>query len=214
MVEFKIDKNIRGTIDKIIFAENVKDVDQYLTAKEEVVLQAIKSQKSSNEIAEYNQGKYKIFVFIGKNKSNLDWQKLGGKVYSKIKNCRQIRAVFSGIKSENVYDVMFGIELASYRFDKYFTSKNNDFYPQLESISIKHKKIPNLSAYKPMASLANAVRYARDLINEPANEMTPKILATDIKRLEYLGLEVEILTEDVMKEKGFIWPVPQQLWQR
>ncbi len=203
MVEFKIDKNIRGTFDKIIFVENVKDVDQYLTAKEKVVFQAIKSRKSNNEITEYNQGKYTIFIFIGRNKSNLDWQKLGGKVYSKIKKCRQVKAIFSGIKSENVYDVMFGIELASYRFDKYFTSKNNDFYPQLESVYIKHKKISNLAGYKPMASLANAVRYGRDLINEPANELTPEIFAADIKRLEYLGLDVEILTEDEMKEKGF-----------
>ena len=47
------------------------------------------------------------------------------------------------------------------------------------------------------------MRYARDLINEPANNLTPEILSADIKRLEYLGLEVEIFDEKKMKELGF-----------
>lgn len=47
------------------------------------------------------------------------------------------------------------------------------------------------------------MRYARDLINEPANYLTPEVFAADIRRLEYLGLEVKILDEQAMKKRGF-----------
>lgn len=51
---------------------------------------------------------------------------------------------------------------------------------------------------KPLAVfflMANAVRYARDLCNEPANNLTPEIYAADIKRLDYLGIDVTVLDE-------------------
>jgi leucyl aminopeptidase len=51
--------------------------------------------------------------------------------------------------------------------------------------------------------LANAVRYARDLINEPSNELTPEIYAADIKRLEHLGLKITVLDKTELKKKGF-----------
>ena len=60
-----------------------------------------------------------------------------------------------------------------------------------------------MEGYKNNSCLANSVRYARDLINEPANVLNPEVMSQDIKRLEYLGLEVEILDEKAMLEKGF-----------
>ena len=48
--------------------------------------------------------------------------------------------------------------------------------------------------------MANAVRYARDLTNEPANYLLPEVFAADIERLESLGLEIEILDEKELKK--------------
>lgn len=54
--------------------------------------------------------------------------------------------------------------LGSYRFDKYFTRKPAEDYPVLEKVyfdSAEKDKI-SLGDFVDMASLANAVRYARD----------------------------------------------------
>ncbi len=51
-------------------------------------------------------------------------------------------------------------------------------------------------------ALANAVRYARDLCNEPANNLTPEIYAADIKRLDYLGIDVTVLDEAKLHDLG------------
>ena len=96
-----------------------------------------------------------------------------------------------------------GIELASYSFDKYHTNKKANEYPQLETINFLSKDKLNKKDYEPVAALANAVRYARDLTNEPSNELTPKIYAADIQRLEHLGLKITILDKQELKKKGF-----------
>ena len=96
-----------------------------------------------------------------------------------------------------------GAELGSYRFDKYFTKKKEEDFPQLEEIYFISHAFDKKPDYKNYAALANAVRYARDLCNEPANYLTPEVFAADIQRLEYLGLKVDILDKKAMKKAGF-----------
>ena len=60
----------------------------------------------------------------------------------------------------------------------------------------------NNQDYDNLRAVANAVRYARDLCNEPANYLTPEVFADDIKRLEYLGLKVDILEEKQIRANG------------
>ena len=93
--------------------------------------------------------------------------------------------------------------MASYRFDKYFTKKPASFYPTLEKITYVSSGLTNFEEYKNYASLNNAIRYARDLCNEPANNLSPELYSEDIKRLEYLGLDIDILDEEKMRENNF-----------
>ncbi|MBR1373215.1 leucyl aminopeptidase [bacterium] len=96
-----------------------------------------------------------------------------------------------------------GFELSSYSFDKYHTQKKATDFPKLETINFTAKEQLDKKDYAPTAALANAVRYARDLTNEPSNELTPEIYANDIKRLEHLGLKVTIMNKTELKKKGF-----------
>lgn len=203
MVEFAIGRNIATKHNKLIAATSAANIIKLLAKNELELASAIKKQKPEDKIKEYNLGEYAVFVQIFKGKSAVEWQKCGASAWHKIKNCREVKVALPAAKPQNIYDFSLGIELASYRFDKYFTKKKPSFYPQLEKVLYVGTGLKNLDGYKDSAALANAVRYARDLISEPANEMTPEIMASDIKRLEYLGLEVEILTEAAMKERGF-----------
>jgi len=138
-----------------------------------------------------------------------EMQNIGAKLYQKISNY-QSAIVFARHLPKTNYkasDILqnfgLGIELASYSFDKYHTDKKPEDFPKLEVVNFTAKEKLDKKDYAPIAALANAVRYARDLTNEPANELTPQIYAADIKRLEHLGLKITILNKDELKKKGF-----------
>jgi leucyl aminopeptidase len=59
-----------------------------------------------------------------------------------------------------------------------------------------------LAAFPPLAALADAVSFARDLVSEPANILYPAEFARRVKDLEELGLKVEILGEAEMTDLG------------
>lgn len=135
--------------------------------------------------------------------SPVDFEKLGGNLYKHIQKIEKVFVFSKNLSAEDVYHIAFGLELGSYRFDKYKTKQKPESLPKLETVTFVGGQKLSLKAYAPYAALANAVRYARDLINEPANNLTPEILAAEIKRLSYLGLKIEILDEKQMKAKGF-----------
>ena len=136
-------------------------------------------------------------------KDNLTF--MGGKIYRFIKNEENAAVLLArSLKKEAAYEMALGMELSSYSFDKYVTKRDQKDFAKLERVCFKAKgKTLNAKEYVPYAALANGVRYARDLTNEPANHLTPIMMAEDIKRLSYLGLEVEILDEKRMKSCGF-----------
>ncbi len=163
--------------------------------------QAVVAATSENKI---------VLLGCSLNPDKIELQKLGGNLYHYIKKY-QSAVVYAAkpasckIKTAEIaYNIAFGLELSSYRFDKYLTKRKPEEFPKLESVAFAADgKVISKDGYTPFAALANAVRYTRDLTNEPANNMTPVIMAEDIKRLEYLGLKVEILDEKAMKEKEF-----------
>ncbi len=202
MVEFALGKNIKVKSDKMLIASKTSQITAELNAEERILVSAINKQSPTDKIKEYSLGSYKVFVCVADAKQNaLEWQKSGAYAYKFLKNSREVKIKIIGFNEKAVCDFSFGLEMASYRFDKYFTKKKDDFYPKLERVVFTG--IKDFSDYKDFASLANCVRYARDLTNEPANQLTPEILASDIRRLEYLGLDIEVLDEQSMKEKGF-----------
>lgn len=202
MVEFVTGKNIKSAHDKIIIAAKATEIIEKLSEAEKFLLTAIKKQTAKDKLKVYNLGGYKLFTAVVDAKtSELKWRKIGAEYYKKIKKCREIKVQICGFDSSAYFNFAFGLELAAYRFDKYFTKKDKDFYPELEKIEFVG--IKDFNDYKDYAAVTNCVRYARDLINEPANNLTPEILASDILRLEYLGLNVEIIDENKMKELGF-----------
>lgn len=203
MVEFTIGRNIKGKDHKLMIACTAKEIRAFLTPQELEICSDLRQAKAGDKLLTYHMNGYQLFIkLVKKNLSPLEWQKLGAEIYEKIKDIREIKVCFCQEKNA-INDLSLGIEMAAYRFDKYFTKKPTSFYPQLEKVIYTNTGLKDLSMYKPVAALARSIRYARDLINEPANEMTPEIMASDIKRLSYLGLDIEVIDEKQMKERGF-----------
>ncbi len=58
------------------------------------------------------------------------------------------------------------------------------------------------AASAPFMALAEGIYFTRDLVNEPANTLTTDEFAARLAAMEELGLEVEILGEDRLREIG------------
>lgn len=97
-----------------------------------------------------------------------------------------------------------GARLGSYRFDKYRTKLPASKKPSVKSVKVaienpaKARKAYG-NFYGPVG---DGTLLARDLVMEPANVLYPKAYATRIKKLEDLGLKVEVLGEKKMKTLG------------
>jgi leucyl aminopeptidase len=97
----------------------------------------------------------------------------------------------------------FGIQLASYRFDRHRTTEKPEKKPSVKKVSIAVAD-PKVSAkaHKTLSGLADAICYARDLVSEPANILYPVEYAKRVKELSKLGLEIEVLGEKEMTKLG------------
>jgi leucyl aminopeptidase len=96
-----------------------------------------------------------------------------------------------------------GVRLAAYRFDKYRTKEPAEKKPSVVKTDVVSTDVDAaLEAFAPLAALADAVSFTRDLVSEPPNVLYPAEFARRVKALESLGLEVEILGEPEMRKLG------------
>ncbi len=103
----------------------------------------------------------------------------------------------------NAARAALGVRLASYRFDKYRTKEPAEKKPSIVKTQVVTSDVDkSLADFVPLAALADAVSFTRDLVSEPPNVLYPAEYAQRVKRLESLGLEVEIVGEAEMMKLG------------
>ena len=94
-----------------------------------------------------------------------------------------------------------GARLRTYRFDAYKTKKKDQV--QLDSIVFQSDETSKAkSNFAVLNAVAEGNHFARDLINEPANILTPEVFADRVKGLAKQGIKIEILTPTQMKKLG------------
>lgn len=99
-----------------------------------------------------------------------------------------------------------GALLGLYRFDKYKKPEENG-QRVIQRLTLLERDRAKIRAMEEGVHrgriLAEAVSFARDLVNEPANALTPSELATRAKRMASgLGLTIKILERADMKKLG------------
>jgi leucyl aminopeptidase len=96
-----------------------------------------------------------------------------------------------------------GAKLRAYTFDKYKTKTKAEDKPKLKTVSVITSALDKAKkAYAPLAAIADAVSFTRDIVSEPANVIYPETLAAECKKLSKLGVKVEVLNEAAMKKLG------------
>lgn len=168
---------------------------------ERTILQAGFEAKAGEYVNVYGGSSKIVLLGLGKSNDNLSIQNVGKKLFEIL--FHDENAYIFAENDKIAINLAYGVLIGSYGFDKYKTEKKDDEYTKLEQIILK--TVNNEKAteeFKPYLALVNGVRYCKDLCNEPAGYLTPEVFAYDIKRLEYLGIDVELLDIEAIKLKG------------
>jgi len=154
-----------------------------------------------------------LLVGLGKPASidALQFQNLGGNLTAHLNSAGEKEAAFlldpiDGVTlsaEEAAANLAYGAALRSYRFDRYRTKEKPESKPTLERFAVHLDKPAGAKKrFQTLEKIAESIAFARDLVSEPANVIYPESLAAEAKKLEDLGVEVEILDEKKLAKLG------------
>lgn len=102
--------------------------------------------------------------------------------------------------TELAAQLAFGANLASYRFNRYLSNATEPTLPTLHFIVSDEKAA--LRRHQQLTAIANGVRLARDLTNEPAMGLAPATFAAKAVELKKLGVKVTVLDEKALEKNN------------
>jgi leucyl aminopeptidase len=157
---------------------------------------------------------YQRVVVVGLGDATLDphaLQKFGGLVAqtSDIDESEQVNIYWPGVAGEPVNapaHIAFGLQLGSYRFDKYKSDDEENPTPEQAQFVI-HSAASERAAQvwqHDWAGVSDGVDFARDLINEPANVIYPESFI-DRTRAAFKGVDkvsIQVLNVRQMEKLG------------
>ncbi|WP_113671126.1 leucyl aminopeptidase [Vallitalea guaymasensis] len=156
----------------------------------------------------YISNKFYVIVGLGGYR-DLDMKKLKSVVAKSVKQMKKagieeygmdITPFIQRFDSECLFHLVEGIKLGNYEFYGYKTDKKEyDYTVFLQGI---HKDINQVKEIIHKAeNIVDGIIIARDLVNAPANRLTPELLSQEVILLgDKAGFEVEILKEDELEE--------------
>ncbi len=157
------------------------------------------------------QVKHLIIVGIGKETHLKPYQleEIGGKIYAGAKATKAttigiaINNSIAGLAPHKVASLLGSGSLqAAYKFDKYQTKQPKKIAPQTFNILVDNEQAAN-KTFANQESIVRGIYLARDLINAPANILSPVSYAKQIKeKLTPLGVDVTIINEQEMHKLG------------
>jgi leucyl aminopeptidase len=125
--------------------------------------------------------------------------------YLKARSVKQLAFLVreNNATEESAQPIAEGVLTANFETDKYKTEKKND--KSVDTVLLTgYSDAERSAAEKGLARgriIAESQNFARDLINEPSNKLTPKILAEKAEAMaKQAGLAVEILDEKKITE--------------
>lgn len=139
---------------------------------------------------------------LGKKRTQLDLEIAGGKALGKVLGAKAANIFIDGrFKANDAAAIASGMSLRGYEFKNYQTKKKESALPQ--SITLAGAA-PAQKAYAQMAKTNDAVRWARDLVNEPPNVLYPESFAKRVlAALKPLGVKVTVIDDKTLEQKGF-----------
>lgn len=206
IVEIQVIENVKydnsSTLVYFLTIENIASLSK-TTMFQDVNIQEILQNYDFNakktqvlKLSAFKGLKHLIFVGLGNNE-NLNRKialNCGGTLgdYINTETSIYIHILGESNNSNIIDDIITGIRLKLWNFNKYLSNKNED--KPLKTINIVNAKFDTNESN----ALVSGVTFARDLISEPANVLYPSSYVERIKELTNLGVEVEILDKKAL----------------
>lgn len=192
----KVDRSLSGALSRAIKGANYE-------GKRDSVLTVLAPGKSVDSV---------VIVGLGDaaNLSTREAELLGGTLASTLIAAKRVNAkVVAEVPASSPVKVgefaallASGAQLRSYVFDRY-KSKPKSGYRLPTSLLVYTSSAPEArKAYQALASVAEGVHLARNLVNEPANILTPVAFAKQARELARHGVRVEVLEPQQLKRLG------------
>ena len=146
-----------------------------------------------------------ILISLKKKTNSLENEKIGADFYNFIKSNSffDLTLVEKNIKaarknnSNILEEFLHGVELKSYEFNKYKSKKKNLLIKINISVSKKNSILNKSTKYK---ALVEGINFARDLVSEPPNVLTPKEYVNRLIKLKRYGLKITVYNEVKLKK--------------
>ena len=129
-------------------------------------------------------------------------QKLGTRIALMLKHLNEgtLAVHWPASSLDVIAQVIHGMYSAGYTFDHYKTVKKEDASNHDWQLAHIHKDCQTLAELdQRIHCVVDGQNFAKDLMHEPPNRLTPSAFAERIAELRSLGLEVEIFDEEKLK---------------
>ncbi|MDE2580363.1 MAG: leucyl aminopeptidase [Rhodospirillales bacterium] len=131
-------------------------------------------------------------------------EEAGGAVAAAVARDTEVAVAADGLDAAQAARLAAGAALRSYRFDKYRTKEKPEDKPRLTRLAVLARDPAAAAAqFAPLGKIADGVFLTRDLVSEPANVLNPAEFAERCRALSALGVDVEVMGPDALRELGF-----------
>ena len=208
-INYKITLNQKNSINRVFFIDekfNILSLKKHIPSSEySFISDLMKAKDLKKSILEFDLSSKKklILVSLKKNISESQVENLGAKFFDLFKNNKigQYEVVSNTLSSKQnilIGHFFHGLNLKSYKFEKYKTKKNKNNF----NIIITGKNKPSLRDQIKFKAIEEGTFYTRDLVSEPGNILHPDEYAKRLNSLKKYGLKINIYNEKKLKKLG------------
>ncbi|PSJ37330.1 leucyl aminopeptidase [Allosphingosinicella deserti] len=151
-----------------------------------------------------------LLVGLGANRSDQAvFERVGGGLTARVLTSGETRLVVDvtglGLDADAAVRIAFGAAARAWRHDVYRTKLSRKQKPTLDEVVIVGAAEGAEHAWESKSALLEGISFTRELVTEPANIIFPvSFVERCRKRMEPLGIEIEVLDEDRMRELGML----------
>ncbi|QAY79193.1 leucyl aminopeptidase [Sphingosinicella sp. BN140058] len=151
-----------------------------------------------------------LLVGLGSNRSDPGvFERVGGALTARLLTSGETRLVvdLSGLDvgADAAARIAFGAAARSWRYDIYRTKISRKQKATLEEVVIVGAGEGAEAAWETQSALLDGICFTRELVTEPANIIFPVSFVERCRaRMEPLGIEIDVLDEDRMRELGML----------
>ncbi|QTX02586.1 leucyl aminopeptidase [Candidatus Phytoplasma luffae] len=132
------------------------------------------------------------------------WVNIGGNVFDMFQDSKEI-VIFFKIKDfkvnrQQLKDFVTGTMLKDYIFDRYQTKKTKSVDKKIFIITDIANECEHV--FEESKNIVESVNIARDLINQPANFLGTEEFVDQVKKLQDVGVEINILNKEEIEKMG------------